>query len=254
MYKVDLNSDLGESFGAYRIGNDDEIIKQVTSVNVACGYHAGDPVVMDKTVAKAKAAGVAVGAHPGYPDLMGFGRRNMGVAPDEAKAYVKYQVGALMAFTKAHGVRLQHVKPHGALYNAAGTDLKLARALCEAVAEVDASIVFLGLAMSQHIVAAKEVGLKVVSELFADRAYMEDGQLTPRSLPNSVIHDPELTIKRVVQMITKGTVVSYSGKEIEIQGQSICVHGDNPAALESVKNIRAALKENGVEIVNLDRL
>lgn len=183
MYKVDLNSDLGESFGAYTIGLDNEVIAHVSSVNVACGYHAGDPLVMEKTVAAAKAAGVAVGAHPGFPDLMGFGRRNMVVSPKEVKAYVKYQLGALMAFAAAEGIRLQHCKPHGALYNMAGKDMDLALAIAEAIAEVDESIILLGLANSKMIDAGKQLGLRVANEVFADRAYQADGSLVPRKLP-----------------------------------------------------------------------
>ena len=175
MYKVDLNSDLGESFGAYTIGLDNEVIAHVSSVNVACGYHAGDPLVMEKTVAAAKAAGVAVGAHPGFPDLMGFGRRNMVVSPKEVKAYVKYQLGALMAFAAAEGIRLQHCKPHGALYNMAGKDMDLALAIAEAIAEVDKNIILLGLANSKMIDAGKQLGLRVANEVFADRAYQADG-------------------------------------------------------------------------------
>ena len=198
MYKVDLNSDLGESFGAYTIGLDNEVIAHVSSVNVACGYHAGDPLVMEKTVAAAKAAGVAVGAHPGFPDLMGFGRRNMVVSPKEVKAYVKYQLGALMAFAAAEGIRLQHCKPHGALYNMAGKDMDLALAIAEAIAEVDESIILLGLANSKMIDAGKQLGLRVANEVFADRAYQADGSLVPRKLPGAVIHDKDEAIARTV--------------------------------------------------------
>ena len=183
MYKVDLNSDLGESFGAYTIGLDNEVIAHVSSVNVACGYHAGDPLVMEKTVAAAKAAGVAVGAHPGFPDLMGFGRRNMVVSPKEVKAYVKYQLGALMAFAAAEGIRLQHCKPHGALYNMAGKDMDLALAIAEAIAEVDESIILLGLANSKMIDAGKQLGLRVANEVFADRAYQPTARLCRASCP-----------------------------------------------------------------------
>ena len=176
MFYVDLNSDLGESFGNYTIGMDEEILQYVSSANVACGWHAGDPMVMDKTIALAKKYGTAVGAHPGFPDLMGFGRRNMVVTPEEAKAYLKYQLGALSAFTKSQGVKIQHVKPHGAFYNMAAVDEKLARAMCEAVYEVDKDIIFMGLAGSKMIKAAEEVGLQAASEVFADRAYNDDGR------------------------------------------------------------------------------
>ena len=222
MYKVDLNSDLGESFGAYTIGLDNEVIAHVSSVNVACGYHAGDPLVMEKTVAAAKAAGVAVGAHPGFPDLMGFGRRNMVVSPKEVKAYVKYQLGALMAFAAAEGIRLQHCKPHGALYNMAGKDMDLALAIAEAIAEVDKNIILLGLANSKMIDAGK--------------------------LPGAVIHNKDEAIARTVRMVTEGKVTAITGEEVEIAAHSICVHGDNPSAVEFVKNIRTQLTARGVEI------
>ena len=251
MYYVDLNSDLGESFGNYTIGMDAEILKYVSSANVACGWHAGDPIVMEKTVAVAKDNGVAVGAHPGFPDLMGFGRRNMVVTPEEAKAYVKYQLGALKAFTDSHGVKIQHVKPHGALYNMAAVDEKLAKAMCEAVYEVDKDIIFMGLAGSKMIEAAEAAGLKAASEVFADRAYNDDGTLVSRKLEGSVIKDKDLAIKRVVRMVKEGKVESINGNDINIKADSICVHGDNPKALEFVKNIRETLIAEGVSIKNL---
>ena len=251
MFRVDLNSDLGESFGNYKLGMDEEILKYVSSANVACGWHAGDPLVMEETVALAKKSGVAVGAHPGFPNLMGFGRRNMAVTPEEAKAYIKYQLGALYAFTQSQGVKIQHVKPHGALYNMAAVDEKLARAMCEAVYEVDKDIIFMGLAGSKMIDAAKEVGLKAASEVFADRAYNDDGTLVSRKLPGAVIKDKELAIRRVVRMVKEGKVESINGKDISIQADSICVHGDNPKALEFVRNIRETLQSEGVEIRNL---
>ncbi len=254
MFKVDLNSDLGESFGAYTMGLDAEVIKYVTSANVACGWHAGDPMVMEATVAAAKSCGAAVGAHPGYPDLMGFGRRNMVVSPQEAKAYIQYQIGALSAFTQSHGVKLQHVKPHGALYNMAAKDYTLARALAEGIAAVDDSIIMLALANSQMVQAAKDVGLRVASEVFADRAYLEDGNLVPRNQEGAVIHDESLAIERVIGMVTKGTVRAITGKDIAIKADSICVHGDNPQAVAFVRTIREELTRAGVELVNLDAL
>ena len=235
MYRVDLNSDLGESFGNYTIGMDEEILKYVSSANVACGWHAGDAMVMEKTVALAKEFGTAVGAHPGFPDLVGFGRRNMAVTPDEAKAYVRYQ----------------HVKPHGALYNMAAVDEKLAIAMCEAVYEVDKDIIFMGLAGSKMITAAEKVGLRAASEVFADRAYNDDGTLVSRKLPGAVIKDKDLAIKRVIRMVKEGKVESINGNDIAIKADSICVHGDNPKALEFVKNIRETLIAEGVEIKNL---
>lgn len=251
MYQVDLNSDLGEGFGAYSIGLDGEVIRYVSSANVACGYHAGDPLVMARTVAMAKAAGVAVGAHPGYPDLMGFGRRNMVCSPAEAKAYVQYQLGALLAFTTAQGVKLQHVKPHGALYNMAGKDMELAAAIAEAIAEVDGTVILLGLAGSKMLEAGRKAGLRVASEVFADRAYQADGSLVPRKQPGSVIHDPDEAICRTVRMVTEGKVTAITGEEVEIAADSICVHGDNPAAVAFVRDIRAALEAQGVRIAPL---
>ena len=254
MYKVDLNSDLGESFGAYKIGLDEEVIAHVSSANIACGYHAGDPLVMDKTVANAKAAGAAVGAHPGYPDLMGFGRRNMVCSPKEAKAYVKYQLGALMAFAKTYDLRLQHCKPHGALYNMAGKDMDLALAIAEAIAEVDKDVILLGLANSKMIEAGRQVGLRVASEVFADRAYQADGSLVPRKLPGAVIHDADEAIARTVRMVKEGKVTAITGEEVPLDAHSICVHGDNPSAVEFVKRIRATLEAEGVTIAPISEI
>lgn len=251
MYYVDLNSDLGESFGNYKLGMDEEILQYVSSANVACGWHAGDALVMEQTVALAKEFGTAVGAHPGFPDLMGFGRRNMAVTPEEAKVYVKYQLGALQAFAKSAGIPIQHVKPHGALYNMAAVDEKLARAMAEAVYEVDKDIIFMGLAGSKMLTASEEIGLKTASEVFADRAYNDDGTLVSRKLPGAVIKDKDLAIKRVVRMVKEGKVESINGKDIDIKADSICVHGDNPKALEFVKNIRETLLAEGVQIKNL---
>ncbi len=248
MYKVDLNADLGESFGAYTIGMDADVLTYITSANVACGFHAGDPLVMEKTVKLAAERGTAVGAHPGYPDLMGFGRRNLKVKPEEAKAYIKYQVGALMAFTKAQGIKMQHVKPHGAFYNMAAVDDKLAAAICEGIYEVDPSLILLGLAGSAHIRAAKAVGLRAASEVFADRAYMEDGTLVPRTMPGAMVHDRELAIARTVRMVKEGCVEAITGKIIPIQADSICVHGDNPDAIGFVNKIRDTLIAEGVTV------
>lgn len=208
-------------------------------------------MVMEKTVALAGEFGTAVGAHPGFPDLMGFGRRNMAVTPAEAKAYVKYQLGALMAFTKSHGMTIQHVKPHGALYNMAAVDEGLARAMCEAVYEVDPEIIFMGLAGSKMITAAEAVGLRAASEVFADRAYNDDGTLVSRKLPGAVIKDKDLAIQRVVRMVKEGKVTSINGNDIAIKADSVCVHGDNPKALEFVRNIRETLAAEGVEVRSL---
>lgn len=248
MVFADLNSDLGESFGAYKIGEDDRIIPLVSSVNIACGWHAGDPLVMQKAVALAKEHGVSIGAHPGFPDLMGFGRRNMNATPAEVKAYIQYQVGALYAFCRAAGVKLHHVKPHGAMYNMAGADSKLARAVAEAVAEIDDSLILLALSGSEMIRAANEIGLPSASEVFADRAYEEDGSLRARSKPDAVIHDEAECAARVLRMVTEGKVTAVTGRDIDIRADSICVHGDSPEALLFVERIRETLKNGGVAI------
>lgn len=251
MKKVDLNCDLGESFGAYKCGMDEEVIPFISSANVACGFHASDPLVMEKTVAMAAKYGVAVGAHPGYPDLVGFGRRNMNVSPEEVKAMVQYQIGALMAFCRSKGVALQHVKPHGAMYNMAGKDENLAMAVCRGIQEVDESLILLGLAGSRMMEAAKKIGLRFASEVFADRAYEEDGSLVARTKPGAMITDEELAVTRVVRMVTEGKVTSVTGKEIEITADSICVHGDGPKALAFVEKIRKALSEHQIGICPL---
>lgn len=249
--KVDLNSDLGESFGAYKIGMDEEVIKLVSSANVACGFHASDPMVMQKTVAAAAASNIRVGAHPGYPDLMGFGRRNMVISPKEAYAYVTYQLGALNAFCVQQGIKIQHVKPHGALYNMAGKDYKLAEGICKAIYDFDPEIILLGLSGSEMINAGRDIGLKCANEFFADRAYEDDGSLRARSKEGSMVTDENEAIDRVVKVLKTGTVTSYSGKEIELKIDSICVHGDNAHALDFVKIIRERLAAEGIEIAPL---
>ena len=254
MKRVDLNCDLGESFGNYTCGMDASVIPHISSANVACGFHAGDPLVMDKTVKLAKQYGAAVGAHPGYPDLVGFGRRNMAVSAAELKAMMQYQIGALQAFCRSQGVKLQHVKPHGAMYNMAAKDRKLADAICDAILEIDDSLILLGLSGSEMLKAAKDKGLRYASEVFADRAYEDDGSLTPRALEGSVITDEDEAIKRVLQMVNDGTVVTRSGKVIPIEADSICLHGDGAKAVEFAQRIRAELTDSGVEIVPLAAL
>ena len=246
MYKVDLNSDLGESFGRYTLGMDADILQLVSSANVACGYHASDPLVMNKTIAMAKEAGVRVGAHPGFPDLMGFGRRNMDVSPAEAKAYTLYQLGALDAFCKAHGVKMQHVKPHGAMYNMAGKDYALSKAICEAIYEYDKDLIVMALSGGELVHAAEDMGLKVAREVFADRGYEEDGSLVNRRKEGAMITDENEAIARVVRMIKEQKVTAVTGKDIPIKADSVCVHGDSPKALEFVKKINAALSGEGI--------
>ena len=246
--KIDLNCDLGESFGNYKIGMDEEVIKFISSANIACGFHASDPLVMEKTVALAKENGVKVGAHPGFPDLAGFGRRNMNVSPKELKAMVVYQIGALNAFCKASGIKMNHVKPHGAMYNMAAKDERLAVAIAEAVAQVDESLFLVGLSGSELLKAAKRVGLKCASEVFADRAYEDDGSLVPRSKIGAVISNEEEASDRAVQMIKYGKVKSITGKEIPITADTICIHGDTPQALHLARIMRAKFAREMIEI------
>ena len=251
MAKVDLNCDLGESFGAYTIGMDEKVIPLISSCNIACGFHASDPEVMKKTIALAKKAGIGIGAHPGFPDLMGFGRRNLNVSPAEAAAYITYQLGALFGFAKSAGVKIQHVKPHGALYNMAGKNYDLALAIAKAVQDFDPEIILLGLSGSESIKAAQDIGLPAAREVFADRAYMPDGSLMPRTMEGAVIHDEKVAIERVIRMVKEHKITAADGNDIVIVPDSICVHGDNEKALAFVTQIRAALEAEGVEIAPL---
>ena len=253
-FKVDLNCDVGESFGNYKIGADDKIIPFISSANVACGFHAGDPVVMKKTIETAKKNNIGIGAHPGFLDLMGFGRREMKISLDEAKAYVLYQLGALGAFCKSEGVKLQHVKPHGALYNMAAKGYNLSKAICEAIADFDSSLIILGLSGSETLRAAKDLGLKYASEVFADRAYEEDGSLVARSKEGAMIHDENEAIERVIKMIKEQKVTSITGKEIPIKADSICVHGDGEKALLFVRRIREKLESEGIIVQKLSEI
>lgn len=254
MYKIDLNCDLGESFGAYKIGSDDSVIPLISSANVACGFHAGDPAVMAKTVQLCKTNSCAIGAHPGYPDLVGFGRRNMAVSPDDAKAMVTYQIGALDAFCKASGIRMRHVKPHGALYNMAARDAALAKAVCQAIYEYDRELILMGLAGSQMLLQANALGLRCAAEVFADRAYEEDGTLVARTKPGSMITDEDRAVARVIRMIREGTVTAITGKDIPIAANSVCVHGDSEKALTFVKKLRAAFAAEGITIAPLTEI
>ncbi|MDO4976875.1 MAG: 5-oxoprolinase subunit PxpA [Eubacteriales bacterium] len=254
MYRIDLNCDLGESFGAYKMGMDDKVIPLITSANVACGFHASDPVVMEKTIAMAAEAGIQVGAHPGFPDLMGFGRRNMAVTPEEAKAYTMYQIGALKAFVEAKGMKLQHVKPHGALYNMAAKDYELSVGICEAIKAIDDQLIVMALSGGQLVKAAKDMGLRVALEVFADRAYEEDGSLVNRRKEGAMITDEKEAIQRVVRMVKEGKVRTITGKDIDIKADSVCVHGDGVKALLFVEEIRKTMKEEGIEICSLQEI
>ena len=245
---IDLNSDMGESFGHYALGNDEALLDVVSSANVACGFHAGDPRVMRRTVEVARAKGVGIGAHPGYLDLAGFGRREMTATPDEVLTDVLYQLGALAAFCRAAGAGLQHVKPHGALYNQIARDERLALAAAEAVARFDPALIFVGLPGSAHERAAAQVGLPFAREAFADRAYNPDGTLASRQLPGSVITDPAEVAARAVRMAVEGRVTALDGSELALAPDTLCIHGDTPGAPDLARRVRAALEEHGVAV------
>ncbi|GHV86014.1 UPF0271 protein [Spirochaetia bacterium] len=250
MYNVDLNCDLGESFGPWKMGRDTEVIPLVSSVNIACGFHAGDPCVMQQTVALAKKNAAAVGAHPGFPDLSGFGRRSMGLSPAEVKAAIQYQIGALDAFCRAAAVPLVHVKPHGALYNMAAKDPVLAKAAAEAVSEINPRLLLLCLAGSAMVKAAKEAGLTAVEEVFADRAYEDDGTLADRRKPGAMITCEDEAVSRVVEMIKTGRTHSINGKEIAVKADSVCVHGDGEAALLFVRKLNETFSREGIRVIS----
>ena len=250
--RIDLNCDMGESFGMYKMGLDEEVIKYVTSANVACGFHAGDPMWMRHTVRLAEDQGVGVGAHPSYPDLAGFGRRNMAVTPVEARADLVYQIGALRAFTRDK--RLQHVKPHGAMYNQAVDDEPLARAICEAVKEVDPRMIVVALSGSRWAEIAQGFGLRVAREIFADRALNADGTLVPRSSPAAVIHGVDEVAKRSLRMVTEGVATAITGEEIGVSADSLCIHGDTPGTVKMAEVLRRELEAAGVEVVPMAQL
>lgn len=248
MPRIDLNCDMGESFGAYEMGNDEAVLDHVSSANIACGFHAGDPRTMHRTVQMAIAKGVAIGAHPGLPDLQGFGRRLMNLSGAEAYDTVIYQVGALSGFARALGGRLTFVKTHGALYNMAAKDPALADAIASAVFDYDPGLAFYGLAGSELIRAAQARGLRAVSEVFGDRSYQDDGSLTPRSQPNAMIEDVELSVAQVKRMVLEGKVRSVNGRDVPVRADTLCIHGDQPGALAFVTRIRAELARAGVEV------
>ncbi|MED4970048.1 5-oxoprolinase subunit PxpA [Parageobacillus toebii] len=249
--RVDLNCDFGESFGIYRLGEEKEILQYVTSVNVACGFHAGDPIVMRKTVQMALEQKVAIGAHPGFPDLLGFGRRNIAVTPEEVYAYVVYQIGALAAFVKAEGGKMSHVKPHGALYNMAAKDAALAEAIAKAVYDVDPTLILYGLAGSELIRAGKKIGLRTASEVFADRTYQQDGSLTPRSDPRALIVDEQEAVQQVLTMVKEKRVRSLQGIDVPIEAETICIHGDGKKAVLFAKRLYEALQKEGVDVCSI---
>lgn len=246
--RVDINCDMGESFGAYEIGADREVMPYVTSANIACGFHGGDPAVMRTTIAAARDHGVAIGAHPGLPDLVGFGRRSMQVTAQEVYDMLIYQIGALLGFATAAGVALRHVKPHGALYNMAAAQPALAEAVAQAVRDVHTDLALYGLAGSYLLTAAERAGIRSASEAFADRNYLHDGALVPRSRPDAMVHDADEAVRRVVRMVKEGVVADVDGEDIPIRADTICIHGDGPHAAEIARKLREGLIAAGVDL------
>lgn len=250
MLTIDINCDMGESFGAWRMGADEQVMPHITSANIACGAHAGDPRVMRRTVRMARHHDVGIGAHPGFPDLVGFGRRDLHVDPAEMEDSVLAQIGALAAMAKAEGTRLRHVKAHGALYTMANRDAKLADAIARAIRAFDAALVMFVLPGTEMERAGREGGLPIALEGFADRAYEPDGSLTPRSKPGAVIHDPDAVVQRGVRMVRDGIVLTTDGREIPMKIDTICVHGDTPGAPELTRGLRAGLESAGIRVAH----
>ena len=246
--QIDLNCDMGEGFGVYSIGSDEQAMPFITSANIACGFHASDPATIWKTVQMAKANGVSVGAHPSYPDLVGFGRRPMEVSAEDVMADVIYQIGALSAFCKREGVKLQHVKPHGALYNKAAVSSAIALAVAEAIKSVDDGLYMVCLSNSEMVTAARTTGIRYVEEVFADRAYTREGKLVPRTQAGAVIHDPAVAAERVLGMVRNRSVVAIDGTVVPINAQTICVHGDTAEALEMIRIIKSRLEQEKVQL------
>ena len=250
--RIDLNSDLGESFGPWPMGQDAALMSSISSANVACGFHAGDPGAMRATISLARENGVAIGAHPGFQDLVGFGRREMKASPSEVGDLVLYQVSALAGMAAAQGVTLQHVKAHGALYNMACRDRALADAIAKAVAAFDRSLILFGLPNSELLRAGQAAGLKVAAEVFADRAYDPDGSLTSRSTPGSVIHDTPAVVQRAIKMVKDNSVIAVDGSTIALQADTICLHGDTPGAADHARAVRAGLEAAGIRVLSLN--
>jgi 5-oxoprolinase (ATP-hydrolysing) subunit A len=246
--RIDLNADVGESFGAYAIGHDDGLMRSITSANVAAGFHAGDPSVLRKTIRLARDHGVAVGAHPGFPDLVGFGRRELNVTPKEAEDLVLYQIAAVAGVAAAEGVALQHVKPHGALFNMAARNADLAAAIARAVAACDRSLILFGLPASAILDAGRAAGLRVAAEVFADRAYQRDGSLVSRLTPGAVISDANAVVARGVAMVRDHHVIATDGSVVPLEADTICLHGDRPGADTLAAHLRGALEACGISV------
>ncbi|OUS77171.1 lactam utilization protein LamB [Paenibacillus sp. MY03] len=253
MKVIDLNCDMGESFGAYRLGYDEEILPYITSANIACGFHAGDAGTMRKTVKLAIANNVSIGAHPGLQDLIGFGRRKMDISPQEAYDIVVYQIGALGGFVQSEGGKLQHVKAHGELYNMAATNAKLAEAVAEAVYKVNPELILFGLAGGELLKAGKRIGLRTGSEVFSDRTYQSDGTLTSRREPDAMITDEQQALAQVIRMVKEGKVLTRQQVDIDIEAETICIHGDGIRALEFARTINQALTAAGITVQALQK-
>jgi 5-oxoprolinase (ATP-hydrolysing) subunit A len=246
--RIDINCDMGESFGAYKLGRDQEAMDYISSANIACGWHAGDPMVMEQTVQLAKDKGVAVGAHFGYPDLMGFGRRRMDLALNEIENYTLYQMGALYGFAKAYGLPLQHVKAHGALGNLSLVDLEASRAIARAVLRFSKDVILVAYSGTVMVQAAKEIGVRFVEEVYADRVYNPDGTLQSRKIPGSVIHDPEKAARQAMTSVREGYVVAHDGTRVKLRPESLCVHGDTPSVLAILQKIREELRKASIAV------
>ncbi|WP_370222649.1 LamB/YcsF family protein [Cytobacillus sp.] len=251
MHIVDINCDMGESFGSYKMGRDEEILDYITSANIACGFHAGDPATMRKTVKMALKKNVGLGVHPGLQDLHGFGRRDINITPQEAYDLVVYQIGALNAFVTSEGGKLQHVKPHGALFNMASKSAPLSEAIAEAVYKVDPELILFGLSGSELVKAGRKLGLRSANEVFSDRTYQEDGSLTSRRENNALITDHSAAVNQVIRMVKEGKVHSVQGTDVSIEANTICIHGDGESALEFAQYIPKALNEAGIQVAKI---
>lgn len=245
---IDLNSDLGEGFGPWKMGPDAELMPLISSANIACGFHAGDPLVIEQSIGLAQQHGVGIGAHPGFPDRVGFGRRTINATFDEIRTDVMYQIGAVDAFCRSQGAKLQHVKAHGALYNLAVKDSLVAEAIASAVKQINPTLIFFALPGSELEAAGEAAGLTLAREAFADRAYRADGSLVPRSQPNSVITDHDLVAKRMIRLVTEGVIKSIEGTDLRIAADTICLHSDTPSSLEIAQTIRTAFQEHGITV------
>jgi UPF0271 protein len=247
--KIDLNCDLGESYGEFKVGNDEKIMPYITSANIACGFHAGDPITISKTISMAREHNVAIGAHPSFPDLMGFGRREMQLTSEETKNYLIYQISALQGFAKIAGTNLQHVKPHGALYNMAAKDEKLAKAITEAIETLDNALIVFAPPKSILTKVAEKTGLIVAYEFFADRAYNPDGSLVSRKQSNAIIEEPEKVVERAVQAVTEEKVLAMDGSSVKLgEVHTICVHGDTPSAVKLAQALKRGLTKAGIDV------